>query len=102
MKTTLSAQEMPLHKVFSDDYLFTIPPVQRPYSWTTDESGELLDDLLNFMEYYQVSELTTLTILLAVLRDFLGGKYAIEIDEMIVQIDYIVKGFAKAIHPGFP
>lgn len=118
MKTTLSAQETPLHKVFSDDYLFTIPPVQRPYSWTTDEAGELLDDLLDFMEHYGVSEksinnieepyflgsivlvkqdgpssevldgqqrLTTLTILLAVLRDFLGEDYATEIDSMIVQ-----------------
>ena len=42
MHTPLNAQEMPLHKVFSDDFLFTIPSVQRPYSWTTDQAGELL------------------------------------------------------------
>ncbi|WP_172799196.1 DUF4357 domain-containing protein [Bacillus sp. FJAT-29814] len=118
MKTTLSAQEMPLHKVFSDDYLFTIPSVQRPYSWTADEAGELLDDLLDFIDHYDITEnnlkdieepyflgsvvlvkketpifevldgqqrLTTLTILLAVLRDILGGEYAGDIHSMIVQ-----------------
>lgn len=118
MKTTLSAKETPLYKVFSDDYLFSIPPVQRPYSWTTDEVGELLDDLLDFIEHHGINEknistlkepyflgsivlvkqdgpssdvldgqqrLTTLTILLAVLRDVLDGDYANELDAMIVQ-----------------
>ncbi|UOF91553.1 DUF4357 domain-containing protein [Fodinisporobacter ferrooxydans] len=56
MKTKLTAQETPLHKVFSDDYLFTVPSVQRPYSWTTDEAGELLDDLLEFINHYGISE----------------------------------------------
>ncbi|WP_245640151.1 DUF262 domain-containing protein [Paenibacillus dakarensis] len=116
--TTLSAQEMPLHKVFSDDYLFTIPAVQRPYSWTTDQAGELLDDLLQFIEENEITatnvtqkqepyflgsivlvkrekpdsevldgqqRLTTLTILLAVLRDALGGEYASNIEAMILQ-----------------
>lgn len=116
--TTLSAQEMPLHKVFSDDYLFTIPAVQRPYSWTTDQAGELLDDLLQFIEENEITDtnvnqkqepyflgsivlvkqdkpesevldgqqrLTTLTILLAVLRDVLGGEYAANIEAMILQ-----------------
>lgn len=50
------AQETPLHKVFSDDYLFTVPSVQRPYSWTTDEAGELLDDLLEFISHYGIRE----------------------------------------------
>jgi uncharacterized protein with ParB-like and HNH nuclease domain len=118
LKTTLSAQETPLYKVFSDDFLFTIPSVQRPYSWTTDEAGDLLNDLLDFIEHYGITEenigdidepyflgsivlvkqdgpwaevldgqqrLTTLTILLAVLRDYLTDEYASEIDNMIVQ-----------------
>ncbi|PAE17655.1 hypothetical protein CHH91_02485 [Virgibacillus sp. 7505] len=56
MKTKLTAQETPLHKVFSDDYLFTIPSVQRPYSWSTDEAGELLDDILEFIRHYDIAE----------------------------------------------
>lgn len=56
MKTKLTAQETPLHKVFSDDYLFTVPSVQRPYSWTTDEAGELLDDILEFINHYGITE----------------------------------------------
>lgn len=125
MKTTLSAQETPLHKVFSDDYLFSIPSVQRPYSWTIDESGELLDDLLEFINHYRITEkqlndvnepyflgsivlvkqdgpesevldgqqrLTTLTILLAVLRDYLSAEYAAEIDDMIVQKGSKIRG----------
>ena len=58
MKKTLSAEEMPLYKVFSDDYLFTIPSVQRPYSWTSDEAGELLDDLLDYIEHQSITENT--------------------------------------------
>ncbi|RYG71112.1 DUF4357 domain-containing protein [Lentibacillus lipolyticus] len=57
METKLTAQETPLHKVFCDDYLFTVPSVQRPYSWTTDEAGELLDDLLEFIDHYGINEI---------------------------------------------
>lgn len=118
LQKTLTAEEMPLHKVFSDDYLFTIPSVQRPYSWTTTEAGDLLDDLLNYIEHYSITEenimkidepyflgsivlvkkernqfevldgqqrLTTLTILLAVLRDYLGGEYEKHIHVWIAQ-----------------
>ncbi|MCQ5365889.1 DUF262 domain-containing HNH endonuclease family protein [Anoxybacillus salavatliensis] len=56
MRTTLNAQEMPLHKIFSDDFLFTIPSVQRPYSWTIEQAGELLDDLLEFIEHHGITE----------------------------------------------
>lgn len=95
---TLSAHEQPMAKVFSDDFAFSIPGYQRPYSWTTEQAGELIDDLLEFMEpdgegtgalnpYFLGSivlikgltpesevvdgqqRLTTLTILLAVLRE---------------------------------
>lgn len=118
MKKTLSAEEMPLYKVFSDDFLFTVPSVQRPYSWTSDEAGDLLDDLLDYIEQQSITEdniprveepyflgsivlvkkernqsevldgqqrLTTLTILLAVLRDYLGDEYAKNIKVMIAQ-----------------
>jgi len=118
MKLSLSAQETPLFKVYSDDYLFNIPSVQRPYSWTTAEAGELLDDLLDFIDHYNITEqninnvdepyflgsivlvkgeeprsdvldgqqrITTLTILLAVLRDYLSKDYSDDIESMIVQ-----------------
>jgi len=32
-------------QLFSDPYLFTVPAYQRPYSWTTEEAGQLFDDL---------------------------------------------------------
>ena len=46
MPETIKASEQNLNKVFCDDYVFEIPEYQRPYAWTTDEVGELLDDLL--------------------------------------------------------
>lgn len=46
MSHTLTAKEQSLAKVFSDDYVFTIPGYQRPYSWGRDQTQELLDDLL--------------------------------------------------------
>ena len=49
MPATLKAEEKSLLKIFSDDYLFSIPDYQRPYAWTTEQTGELLDDLLEAM-----------------------------------------------------
>jgi hypothetical protein len=46
MSHTLTAKEQSLAKIFSDDYVFTIPGYQRPYSWGRDQAQELLDDLL--------------------------------------------------------
>lgn len=39
----------PLGRVFSSDYVFSIPNYQRPYAWTTEEAEELLDDVLAFL-----------------------------------------------------
>ena len=50
MTQTLSAKEQPLSKIFGDDYVFTIPGYQRPYAWTTEQAGELFDDLLAYMK----------------------------------------------------
>jgi uncharacterized protein with ParB-like and HNH nuclease domain len=102
----------PLSKIFNDDFLFTIPNYQRPYAWTTEETGQLLDDLLAALEdehkeinqmnpYFlgnivlikngkadaQVIDgqqrLTTLTILLSVLRELLNtenlNKYIVSV-----------------------
>jgi hypothetical protein len=90
----LEAHEMPLHKVFSSDYDFRIPDYQRPYAWQEEQAVQLLTDLAEALErgtdepYFLGSlvlvktsgapradvidgqqRLTTLTILLSVLRD---------------------------------
>ena len=94
MPFTITARERNLNAVFSDDYVFTIPIYQRPYAWTPEQVNELLDDLLNAMQTDRTSpyflgsvvliktdddsssevvdgqqRLTTLSILLCVLRD---------------------------------
>lgn len=50
MTKTLVAHEQAIQKVFSDDYVFRIPDYQRPYSWTTEQARELLEDLLGFVQ----------------------------------------------------
>ncbi len=49
----IQAKELPLCKVFSNDYVFKIPLYQRPYAWTTEEAEALLDDLLSALEESQ-------------------------------------------------
>jgi len=46
MSSKISGYEAPVGKIFSDDFVFTIPSYQRPYSWEKEQAGELLDDLL--------------------------------------------------------
>jgi hypothetical protein len=96
----ISGAEYAVKKIFSNDFDFVIPSYQRPYAWTTEEAGELFDDLLEFMEsqsedeayflgsivlikkdqepYAEVIDgqqrLTTLTILLAVIAARLEGS----------------------------
>jgi len=50
MAKTLVAQEQSIQKVFSDDFVFRIPDYQRPYSWTTEQARELVEDLLGFIQ----------------------------------------------------
>lgn len=50
MGTRIVAQEQPISRIFSNDYVFRIPSYQRPYSWTTEQAGELLEDLVAFMK----------------------------------------------------
>ncbi|GAA3735218.1 hypothetical protein HDA32_003964 [Spinactinospora alkalitolerans] len=90
----LEAHEVPLHKLFCSDYDFQIPDYQRPYAWEVEQAAQLRDDLIEALDrdsdepYFLGSvvlvknkqssnaevidgqqRLTTLTILLAVLRD---------------------------------
>ena len=92
----IEAHERVIGRIFSDDYAFEIPPYQRPYAWETEQARDLLNDLLEAMDDTEASggvyflgsivliktpsaaaskvvdgqqRLTTLTILLSVLRD---------------------------------
>jgi uncharacterized protein with ParB-like and HNH nuclease domain len=48
-KMNIRGSEYPIKKIFSDDFVFTIPLYQRAYAWTTEESEELLQDLMRAM-----------------------------------------------------
>lgn len=50
MAKSLEAHDKLLIDIFSDEYQFEIPDYQRPYSWTTEQAGELLSDLLTAMD----------------------------------------------------
>ncbi len=116
----LVASEEPLVKIFSSDYDFVIPDYQRPYSWGTEQALQLVDDLEDALErapdepYFLGSivlvkdkaqaaadvidgqqRLTTLTILLAVLRDLTTTEgLAAELGRMILEPGNIVQALA--------
>jgi len=119
-KATIHGSEQPIVKIFSSDYSFTIPNYQRPYSWSVDQAGQLLDDLAFFaFQEYEYDDLkpyflgsvvlikdennpsaqvvdgqqrlTTLTLLLAVLRELLPSLKSY-ITEVIYEKGNPVKG----------
>lgn len=49
MSVRIQGAEYPLKDIFSDDFVFEIPPYQRPYSWTTEHAGELYEDVVTAM-----------------------------------------------------
>ena len=111
----IQAKELPLYKVFSNDFVFKIPLYQRPYAWTTEEAEALFEDLLTALEepkqeidnispYFLGSivliksehkpdaqvvdgqqRLTTLTILLSVLRELSSLEKAHQLTKYIYQ-----------------
>ena len=114
MPTTLVAHEQPISRIFNNDYVFRIPPYQRPYAWTTEQARELLDDIGDFMKsrpgeveemppYFMGSivliknenlpdadvvdgqqRLTTLTLLLSAIRANVGSNAA-DITQLIYE-----------------
>ena len=44
----ITGKEYPLLNIFSQEFDFHIPEYQRPYAWTSEESGILFDDLYAF------------------------------------------------------
>src|SRR5687768_14131084 len=115
MPATIHATEKALFRIFSNDYAFEIPPYQRPYAWAIDQASELLTDILAFLgestqpveevnPYFLGSivlikgedspkadivdgqqRLTTLTILMAVLRAKVSGEFANELTTFIYE-----------------
>ncbi|WP_437877946.1 DUF262 domain-containing protein [Sorangium sp. So ce513] len=47
MSVSISGKEARIDDLFSRDFVFRIPPYQRPYAWETAQAGELLSDLLD-------------------------------------------------------
>lgn len=115
MARPLVAQQQRVAEIFSNAYAFKIPGYQRPYAWTTEQAQELIDDLLGFMRvsagegadlpaYFLGTivlikdesspeaevidgqqRLTTLTLLLAALRECVPAKHASEITKLLYE-----------------
>lgn len=118
MSVKIQATQYPIHKVFSNDFVFSIPLYQRPYAWTTEQAEELLDDLITSLgdgkepidevnPYFLGSivlikekedksdaqvvdgqqRLTTLTILLSVLRTLVEPKFTSALTKLLEESD---------------
>lgn len=46
--SSISANNLVIKDIFCDDYIFTIPNYQRPYSWEEEHCTQLLDDFHTF------------------------------------------------------
>ncbi|WP_126971374.1 DUF262 domain-containing protein [Xanthomonas sp. BRIP62411] len=55
MAKTLEAHDKLIREIFEGSYQFEIPDYQRPYAWTTEQAGELFDDLISAMRDAHVS-----------------------------------------------
>jgi hypothetical protein len=118
--TRIQAAEKPIGEIFNDGYRFSIPRYQRPYAWTTDQAGEMFDDLARAARcehqledsdpYFLGSvvlvkdeddphadvvdgqqRLTTLVTLLSVVREFVPS-FASSLDKRIFQEGDPIKG----------
>jgi uncharacterized protein with ParB-like and HNH nuclease domain len=48
-RVEIRGEQYPVGDIFGDKFAFFVPPYQRPYAWTVEHAGELLDDLLAFL-----------------------------------------------------
>jgi len=121
---TIHGGEHAIKRVFSDEFHFTVPLYQRAYSWTNEQSEELLQDLLEAMDrgeevveelapYFLGSivlskgeepdsqiidgqqRLTTLTMLLSALRSLSGVEYADSLTKFLCEEGNIVTSTPK-------
>lgn len=122
--STISVEKVPLKKFFSDDFFFSIPEYQRPYSWKKEHCEQLFDDIKSVSseenEYflgtiilqemnnvgtgksYDVIDgqqrLTTLQLLLACLRDGVeDGQYKKETQKKIYEEYNPVDGIPEKV-----
>ena len=120
-RVEIRGEQYPVGDLFDDRFLFLVPPYQRPYAWTTEQAGELLDDLLVFLgdgrepvdelnPYFLGSvvlikgdgpeaqivdgqqRLMTLTILLAALRALVPRQFAQSITRRLYEPEDPLKG----------
>jgi len=49
MPTKIHGAEYPIQKILCDDFVFSIPLYQRPYAWEIEQVEALLGDLLGFL-----------------------------------------------------
>lgn len=114
VRVDIRGEQHSIGEVFGERYAFVIPTYQRPYAWTIEHAGELLDDLLEYLgepdedvdelnPYFlgtivlvkqdrpdaQIVDgqqrLITLTILLAVLRSLVPPEFADSITRRIYE-----------------
>lgn len=110
MAKKISGAEYPLSKIFTSDFEYHIPPYQRPYAWTEEETQTLFSDLYDFFEkttdedYFLGSvvlikednkplsyvvdgqqRLTTLTLFFAVLATRFTGKEQADLIKYIIE-----------------
>lgn len=121
VKSKIHAAEQPLNQIFSPQFEFSIPDYQRPYAWGGEQAGQLLSDIMEAQQrnpeepYFLGSlvlvkeegnpkadvidgqqRLTTLTILLAVLRELSGNpQVRSEMHDYIVEPGKITSGIAS-------
>ena len=119
--SAIKASEKPLDSVYCRDYVFRIPVYQRPYAWEREHVEALLDDLLaatgrNEDEYFLGSivlikreqdpesdvvdgqqRLTTLTMLLCVLRELTDPPWPDNLDERVRQRADVVTGRQEVV-----
>lgn len=118
VKSKIHAAEQPLNQIFNPQFEFSIPDYQRPYAWGGEQTSQLLSDIMeaqrrNPEEPYFLGSLvlvkdegnpkaevidgqqrlTTLTILLAVLRELSENpQVRSEMHEYIVEPGKITSG----------
>ena len=120
-KMNIHGSEYPIKKIFSDDFVFTIPVYQRAYAWTIEESEELFQDLIRAMgdaeeaiddisPYFLGSivlikgdepdaqvvdgqqRLATLTMLLAALRSLIKSEYVDGLTSFLCEKGNVITG----------